>query len=177
MEVSSHALDQERVAGINFNVGIFTNLTQDHLDYHHTMENYFQAKVKLFEQMAADTKSRRKPVAVINIDDAYGRRLAEMFSGRMAVKTYGSALGADFRMLVHHATARGSEYELEYKGKSYLSASPDRQIQHVQRLAALAAVTCAGIPVRDAIASLQNIPQVPGQTGTVHPSGRRTNLH
>lgn len=44
MEVSSHALDQERVAGINFNVGIFTNLTQDHLDYHHTMENYFQAK-------------------------------------------------------------------------------------------------------------------------------------
>ena len=44
MEVSSHALDQERVAGINFNVGIFTNLTQDHLDYHHTMENYFQAR-------------------------------------------------------------------------------------------------------------------------------------
>ncbi len=80
MEVSSHALDQERVAGINFNVGIFTNLTQDHLDYHHTMENYFQAKVKLFEQMAADTKSRRKPVAVINIDDAYGRRLAEMLA-------------------------------------------------------------------------------------------------
>ena len=79
MEVSSHALDQERVAGINFNVGIFTNLTQDHLDYHHTMENYFQAKAKLFEQMAQDTRSRRKPVAVINIDDAYGRRLAEMY--------------------------------------------------------------------------------------------------
>ena len=111
MEVSSHALDQERVAGINFNVGIFTNLTQDHLDYHHTMENYFQAKAKLFEQMAQDTRARRKPVAVINIDDAYGRRLAEMFSGRMAVKTYGSALGADFRMLVHHATAKGSEYD------------------------------------------------------------------
>ena len=124
MEVSSHALDQERVAGINFNVGIFTNLTQDHLDYHHTMENYFQAKAKLFEQMAQDTRSRRKPVAVINIDDAYGRRLAEMFSGRMTVKTYGSALGADFRMLVHHATAKGSEYELEYKGKSYLVRVP-----------------------------------------------------
>ena len=124
MEVFSHALDQERVAGINFNVGIFTNLTQDHLDYHHTMENYFQAKAKLFEQMAQDTRSRRKPVAVINIDDAYGRRLAEMFSGRMTVKTYGSALGADFRMLVHHATAKGSEYELEYKGKSYLVLAP-----------------------------------------------------
>ena len=59
------------------------------------MENYFQAKAKLFEQMAQDTRARRKPVAVINLDAAYGRRLAEMFSGRMAVKTYGSALGAD----------------------------------------------------------------------------------
>ncbi|MBS7153227.1 MAG: UDP-N-acetylmuramoyl-L-alanyl-D-glutamate--2,6-diaminopimelate ligase, partial [Akkermansia sp.] len=172
-EVSSHALDQERVAGINFNVGIFTNLTQDHLDYHHTMENYFQAKVKLFEQMAADTKSRRKPVAVINIDDAYGRRLAEMFSGRMAVKTYGSALGADFRMLVHHATARGSEYELEYKGKSYLVRVPlIGKFNMYNSLAALAAVICAGIPVRDAIASLQNIPQVPGRLELfTHPGG------
>ena len=165
MEVSSHALDQERVAGINFNVGIFTNLTQDHLDYHHTMENYFQAKVKLFEQMAADTKSRRKPVAVINIDDAYGRR--------MAVKTSGSALGADFRMLVHHATARGSEYELEYKGKSYLVRVPlIGKFNMYNSLAALAAVICAGIPVRDAIASLQNIPQVPGRLELfTHPGG------
>ena len=164
MEVSSHALDQERVAGINFNVGIFTNLTQDHLDYHHTMENYFQAKAKLFEQMAQDTRSRRKPVAVINIDDAYGRRLAEMFSGRMTVKTYGSALGADFRMLVHHATAKGSEYELEYKGKSYLVRVPlIGKFNMYNSLAALAAVICAGIPVRDAIANLQNIPQVPGR--------------
>ena len=65
MEVSSHALVQHRVEGLEFSVGVFTNLTQDHLDYHHTMENYFQAKAKLFEQMAHDTKSRRKPVAVI----------------------------------------------------------------------------------------------------------------
>lgn len=173
MEVSSHALDQERVAGINFNVGIFTNLTQDHLDYHHTMENYFQAKAKLFEQMAQDTKSRRKPVAVINIDDAYGRRLAEMFSGRMTVKTYGSALGADFRMLVHHATAKGSEYELEYKGKSYLVRVPlIGKFNMYNSLAALAAVICAGIPVRDAIANLQNIPQVPGRLELfTHPGG------
>ena len=173
MEVSSHALDQERVAGINFNVGIFTNLTQDHLDYHHTMENYFQAKAKLFEQMAQDTRARRKPVAVINIDDAYGRRLAEMFSGRMAVKTYGSALGADFRMLVHHATAKGSEYELEYKGKSYLVRVPlIGKFNMYNSLAALAAVICAGIPVRDAIANLQNIPQVPGRLQLfTHPGG------
>ncbi len=173
MEVSSHALDLRRTWDTDFAVTAFTNLTQDHLDYHHTMENYFQAKAKLFEQMAQDTRSRRKPVAVINIDDAYGRRLAEMFSGRMTVKTYGSALGADFRMLVHHATAKGSEYELEYKGKSYLVRVPlIGKFNMYNSLAALAAVICAGIPVRDAIANLQNIPQVPGRLELfTHPGG------
>lgn len=173
MEVSSHALDQKRVAGINFNVGIFTNLTQDHLDYHHNMENYFLAKVKMFEQMLHDTKSRRKPIAVINIDDAYGRRLVEMFSSRMTVKTYGSALGADFRMLVHHVSSKGSEYELEYKGKSYLVRVPlIGKFNMYNSLAALAAVICAGIPIRDAIANLQNIPQVPGRLELfTHPGG------
>lgn len=173
MEVSSHALDQDRVAGINFNVGIFTNLTQDHLDYHLTMENYFQAKVKLFEQMAQDTKSRRKPVALINIDDVYGRKLVEMFSSRMTVKTYGSGIGADFRMLVHHATSKGCEYELEYKGKSYLVRVPlIGKFNMYNSLAALAAVICTGIPVREAIANLQNIPQVPGRLQLfTHPGG------
>lgn len=69
MEVSSHALDQRRVEGIEFEAGIFTNLTQDHLDYHGSMEEYFLAKAKLFE------KSKR---AIINIDDDYGKRLAQM---------------------------------------------------------------------------------------------------
>ena len=67
METSSHALDQKRLAGCRFAVGVFTNLTQDHLDYHRTMEAYYQAKKKLFD--LCDT-------AVINLDDEYGRRLA-----------------------------------------------------------------------------------------------------
>ncbi len=65
----------------------------------------------------------------------------------MAVKTYGSALGADFRMLVHHATARGSEYELEYKGKSYLVRVPlIGKFNMYNSLAALAAVTVQASP-------------------------------
>lgn len=68
METSSHALDQKRLAGCRFAVGVFTNLTQDHLDYHGTMENYYQAKKKLFDLSDA---------AVINIDDEYGRRLTQ----------------------------------------------------------------------------------------------------
>lgn len=68
MEVSSHSLAQRRVEGINFSAAIFTNLTQDHLDYHGNMENYFAAKKKLFS---------KTDLAVINIDDAYGKRIAE----------------------------------------------------------------------------------------------------
>ena len=69
MEVSSHALAQHRVGGIRFRIGVFTNLSRDHLDYHHDMEDYFLAKARLF--------ARPLPVAVINIDDAHGRRLLD----------------------------------------------------------------------------------------------------
>ena len=74
MEVSSHALEQKRVAGVEFDVDIFTNLTQDHLDYHGSMENYFAAKQKLFTTLEQGSKTAS---AVINIDDAHGARLAE----------------------------------------------------------------------------------------------------
>ncbi len=68
MEVSSHALDQKRISNVKFEVAMFTNLTQDHLDYHKTMENYFEAKLKLFKMAEC---------AVLNIDDEYGKRIAD----------------------------------------------------------------------------------------------------
>ncbi len=73
MEISSHALDQKRVFGIEFEVAVFTNLTQDHLDYHITMDNYFLAKSKLFG-------SAKK--AVINFDDEYGQRLCKLIESK-----------------------------------------------------------------------------------------------
>ncbi|WP_273524412.1 UDP-N-acetylmuramoyl-L-alanyl-D-glutamate--2,6-diaminopimelate ligase [Mailhella massiliensis] len=80
MEVSSHAVDQKRIAGINFSAVAFTNLTQDHLDYHKTMENYFQAKRALF----ADFPLRRKAMVITN-DDPYGHRLLEEFPQALGV--------------------------------------------------------------------------------------------
>ncbi|MBQ1915599.1 MAG: UDP-N-acetylmuramoyl-L-alanyl-D-glutamate--2,6-diaminopimelate ligase [Selenomonadaceae bacterium] len=74
MEVSSHALDQNRVAGIEFDTAVFTNLTQDHLDYHKTLENYKLAKAKLFEILAKDGKKQGK-TAVVNIDDGAGETM------------------------------------------------------------------------------------------------------
>ena len=69
MEVSSHALDQKRVHGVEFDVGIFTNLTRDHLDYHGTMESYFTAKKRLFTSL---TQGGKSAASVINIDDSFG---------------------------------------------------------------------------------------------------------
>src|ERR1700730_11858722 len=74
MEVSSHALAQERTRGLEWDVAVFTNLTQDHLDFHGTMENYFKAKAKLFMQLAKQEK-KRKSIAIVNIDDRYGAQL------------------------------------------------------------------------------------------------------
>ncbi|MEL1231764.1 MAG: UDP-N-acetylmuramoyl-L-alanyl-D-glutamate--2,6-diaminopimelate ligase [Candidatus Neomarinimicrobiota bacterium] len=71
MEVSSHALDQNRVADINFNIAAFTNLSPEHLDYHSTIENYFHSKMKLFKNLNKNSK------AIINIRDQYGKKLAE----------------------------------------------------------------------------------------------------
>ena len=81
IEVSSHALDQRRVDGVHFAAGVFTNLTQDHLDYHVTMDAYFEAKARLFEPGFVD-------VAVVNADDPYGRRLLSRIGGRLPTETY-----------------------------------------------------------------------------------------
>ena len=79
MEVSSHALDQQRVAGCRFSSAVFTNLTQDHLDYHASMEEYFEAKARLF---ADPFLVGEGPRAVVNVDDSWGRRLADRLGDR-----------------------------------------------------------------------------------------------
>ena len=92
MEMSSHALEQERVWGLPVDVAMFTNLTQDHLDYHGTMERYFAAKARLFEGVGAPPPR----VGVINIDDTAGRRLV-LGAERSQVVTYGLEGEGDFR--------------------------------------------------------------------------------
>src|SRR5437016_6616912 len=106
MEVSSHAVAQGRIRGLEWDVAVFTNLTQDHLDFHGTMDNYFEAKAKLFTALATQ-KRKRKPFAIVNIDDRYGRRLLDKIDKRVAVVTYGMGTGADFR---------ASNYRGEFSG-------------------------------------------------------------
>src|SRR6266403_4099076 len=163
MEVSSHALAQERTRGIDWNVAIFTNLTQDHLDFHGTMENYFDAKTKLFTGLAGQ-RQKTKPVAIVNIDDRYGQRLLGRLEKSVAVITYGMGLRADFRASNYRAEFTGTSYQLDAHGKSYLVCLPSIGSFNVTNsIAALAAADALGINLRSAVLSLGKAPQVPGR--------------
>jgi UDP-N-acetylmuramoyl-L-alanyl-D-glutamate--2,6-diaminopimelate ligase len=108
MEVSSHALEQHRVDRIEFDTGVFTNLTQDHLDFHGTMERYFAAKKKLFAQVESGAK---RGGMVFNLDDPYGRRLSQAFP-RDRQTTCGAGLSADVRVTDCQLEAEGSRLEI-----------------------------------------------------------------
>src|SRR6184192_4922234 len=123
MEVSSHALAQERARGLEWNVAVFTNLTQDHLDFHGTMENYFEAKAKLFIGLS-EQKSKTNPTAVINVDDRFGKQLVDRLEKKSPVITYSLGVHADFRASNYHAEFAGTSYQLDARGKSYLVRVP-----------------------------------------------------
>ena len=167
MEVSSHALAQERVRGIEWDVAVFTNLTQDHLDFHGTMENYFEAKARLFTQLP-EQKSKTSATAVINIDDRYGTQLVDRLNKKVNVITYGMGVQADFRASNYHAEFAGTSYQLDARGKSYLVRVPlIGRFNVANSMAALAAASSMGISLREAILSLGRSPQVPGRLEAV----------
>src|SRR5256714_685515 len=167
MEVSSHALAQERVRGIEWDVAVFTNLTQDHLDFHGTMENYFEAKAQLFTGLA-EQKSKSKPTAVINLDDPYGAKLVDRLAKKVSVITYGVGVQADFRASNYHPEFGGTSYQLDTHGKSYLVRVPlIGRFNVANSMAALAAASSMGISLREAILSLGRSPQVPGRLEAV----------
>lgn len=163
MEVSSHALHQKRVAGLKFDVGVFTNLSQDHLDYHPTMEAYFEAKCQLFRQLAQHHE--RKPCAVINHDDARASSLIQLCKSlNLRILTYGEKPGADMRASKVRIGMKGSSFELDYRDRQYLVRTP--LIGHfniANTLAALAAATAQKLSLRDCIKAVADLPQVPGR--------------
>src|SRR5216110_2909893 len=163
MEVSSHALAQDRTRGIEWNVAVFTNLTQDHLDFHETMENYFDSKAKLFTQLGSQEK-KRKPVAIVNIDDRYGERLLNKIDKRVALITYGMGARADFRASNYRVEFSGTSYQLDARGKSYLVRVPlIGRFNVANSVAALAGANALGISLRDAVLSIGKSPQIPGR--------------
>jgi len=163
MEVSSHALAQDRTRGLEWNVAVFTNLTQDHLDFHGTMESYFESKSKLFTQLGQQQK-KRKPVAVVNIDDHFGEQLLQRIGKKVAVVTYGMGARADFRASNYRVEFGGTSYQLDARGKSYLVRVPlIGRFNVLNSVAALAAANALGVDLREAVLNLGKSPQVPGR--------------
>jgi UDP-N-acetylmuramoyl-L-alanyl-D-glutamate--2,6-diaminopimelate ligase len=162
MEVSSHALDQERSYGLHFDVAIFTNLTQDHLDYHQTMENYFAAKRKLFNGSGGPPPR----VAILNQDDAYGVRLQALASSPHIV-TYGLHQG-DF-------CARGLEMEpsgmrfsmITPVGEVHISTRLTGGVNVYNLLAAGAAAVARGLTLEEVALGAASLDFVPGRFQSV----------
>jgi UDP-N-acetylmuramoyl-L-alanyl-D-glutamate--2,6-diaminopimelate ligase len=157
MEVSSHALALGRVDGIRFDVAVFTNLTQDHLDFHPTFEEYYRAKASLFSP-------RRARTGVVNIDDEYGRRLLR--DAEVPVTTFSTEGGA--------ADWRAEEIVLRGDGSTFRVVGPsgERAPARVQlpgafnvsnALAAIVALTVSGVPLHAAVAGVGALAGVPGR--------------
>ena len=146
MEVSSHGLEQGRVNGVEFDCALFTNLTQDHLDYHGSMEAYGEAKARLFEMPGLGS-------AVLNVDDAFGARLARRLAGRVRVIGYGRG-------------ARSAVRVEDYLSPAALDGIATGQLGAFNVLNALGVLGCLiayGVPRAEAAALLQALPPVPGR--------------
>ena len=165
MEVSSHALDQGRTWGLGFDVAIFTNLTQDHLDYHGAMQRYFEAKRSLFDGHSGSAPR----VAVVNLDDRYGLEIAEAARiGGSEVFGYGMDVGA----------FRAGDVEMHASGMRFEMTTPDGSIEIATRLtgkinvynllAASAAAMARGLGPKEVAAGAASVKHVPGRFQSVN---------
>lgn len=162
MEVSSHALALNRVAGVEYDTAVFTNLTQDHLDFHKTFENYLAAKCKLFEQVSAPNQHKKNKGAVINIDDPYGERV--MAKNSAPLITYGTKGKGTLEGENLTITAKTSAYDIVYEGKEYPIHIRITGLFNVYNtLAAIGACLFEGVSMEDIIKALSDFTAVPGR--------------
>jgi UDP-N-acetylmuramoyl-L-alanyl-D-glutamate--2,6-diaminopimelate ligase len=156
MEVSSHALDQARVAGVAFDIAVFTNLTRDHLDYHGDMDAYAAAKARLFD-------FPHLKAAVINQDDAFGRELIERARSRTAVLSFGLR-GGDVQALTVETSPDGLALTVATPhGKTPLRSPLLGRFNAANLLAVLAVLLVAGVPLREAANALAHAQPVAGR--------------
>jgi UDP-N-acetylmuramoyl-L-alanyl-D-glutamate--2,6-diaminopimelate ligase len=165
MEVSSHALAQNRTDGVHFAVAVFTNLTQDHLDYHAGMEDYFQAKRGLFLPAGA---ARFPRLAIVNVDDPYGSRLAADLeeAGEPPLRTFSPAGDerATYRAVESSFDASGSRFRCMWPGGEVDVRTPLAGHFNVENaLAAIAACEALGVSVADTAAALVDAGRAPGR--------------
>ena len=162
MEVSSHAARQGRIAGMEFDVGIFTNITRDHLDYHLTLENYIEAKERFVRTLSGLERRKGEGVLVYNIDDDLVRAVGERFEGRKL--SFGEGAKADYRCEGLRAGLEGTSFELR---------APDFELDVSMKLpgrfgawnamAAAAAARAAGASPEHIKEGLERVELIPGR--------------
>lgn len=153
MEVSSHSLYLDRVYGIEFQEGLFTNLTQDHLDFHETFENYYNAKFLLFK----NSKN-----SIINIDDIYGKRIyKEVLSNKITYSLDKSANVAASDIVMH---SRGAEFDMNYNNnKIHVEINIPGKYNIMNALGSASVCICEGIDIEVINKGLANMSGVPGR--------------
>ena len=157
-EVSSHALEQFRVKNCNFSGAIFTNLTQDHLDYHITMENYFNAKAKLFKGL------KKGNFAVINNDDKYAKRLIELINKDVNILTYGVKNKSDLMAKNVEFMSDGVAFDCCYKDKTLsFKLHLNGMFSVYNSLAAIGAALASGIELETIKEALEDTRSVAGR--------------
>ena len=163
-EVSSHGLEQGRAAGINFDVAVFTNLTQDHLDYHGTMEKYFAAKRLLFDGTAYPAPR----VAVLNAHDPYTEQIAAAARKAGAeVRTYGIGQG-DWRAASYSLTPAGATLHLETPfGTAQVASRLAGEVNILNLLAAFTVAQARGVGFSDLVEFVPRLKPVPGRFQSV----------
>jgi UDP-N-acetylmuramoyl-L-alanyl-D-glutamate--2,6-diaminopimelate ligase len=160
MEVSSHAIDQARVHGIHFDAVGFTNLTQDHLDYHETLEKYFNVKARLFTGDCGPCAR----VAVVNVDDPFGRVLCERLPENVERVTYGFSASASLRAINAVLSPGGSVCEVLWEGgRGTLRLGLPGRYNILNALCALGLARAAGRGLPNLLARLADFPGVPGR--------------
>ncbi len=156
MEVSSHALDQGRVDGLLFDVAIFTNLSIDHLNYHGSLEEYFMAKRKLFNQ-----RLRKNAVSVVNGDDSHSHKIIPSEGKRYS---FGQAEHNDFIFKIEHQSFAGCQVELFHQNKSYKFLSPLVGLHNVYNVVgSIVALWSQGYVIADILEAVKNLPVIPGR--------------
>lgn len=162
MEVSSHALDMGRVDGVEYDTAVFTNLTQDHLDYHKTLENYLAAKAKLFTGLSDQGAVKAPKGAVINVDDAYSSQIVE----KTAVQTIGYGIHGECNLTAKdlQMTANDSSYAVILDGSEYrLHIGVAGLFNVYNTLAAIGAARLEGVAMEHIIEALESFDAVPGR--------------
>ncbi|HAP39287.1 MAG TPA: UDP-N-acetylmuramoyl-L-alanyl-D-glutamate--2,6-diaminopimelate ligase [Nitrospira sp.] len=162
MEVSSHALALDRTAGSEFDVAVFTNLTQDHLDFHVDMECYFQAKRKLFSELGQSGTRKERKRAIINLDDPWSRRMREACT--VPVWTYGLGAQADLRAENVRLSAAGTTFTLRSPaGTCTIQSRLVGEHNVYNLLAAIGVVLHEGLTLDEVRAAVGAVSNVPGR--------------